>query len=122
MERADKTWPDQQRCGAPGTASANSLRRPVIARRECAFTLIPRSPWRRERSSCHSPRSHRGELPYTLALCLAILVVVTLANLRGTLDAGRLFALPTYGFVASFLLILMIGVYKATVAGGTPHP
>jgi len=64
------------------------------------------------------PALHR----YTLALCLAILIVVALANLRGTLDAGRLFALPTYVFVASFLLVLAIGAYQAIVSGGAPHP
>ena len=56
--------------------------------------------------------------PYTLWLCLAILVLVTMLNLRGTLDAGRAWALPTYLFVASFTLILAVGVYKAMTSGG----
>src|SRR3546814_3316646 len=30
--------------------------------------------------------------PYTLPLCLGILMLITIANLRGTPDAGRLFA------------------------------
>lgn len=60
--------------------------------------------------------------PYTLTLCLAILVLVTIMNLRGTMDAGRAWALPTYLFVASFLLIITIGIYKAFAAGGEPHP
>ncbi len=60
--------------------------------------------------------------PYMLALCLATLVMVALTNLRGTLDAGRLFALPTYVFVASFLLVLAIGAYKTIASGGAPHP
>lgn len=34
--------------------------------------------------------------PHTLALCLAVLVLVTVVNLRGTPDAGAVFALPTY--------------------------
>ncbi|PBC06938.1 APC family permease [Mesorhizobium sp. WSM3859] len=59
---------------------------------------------------------------YTLWLCLGILLLVTVVNLRGTLDAGRLFALPTYLFVASFLAILAIGVWKAALAGGQPSP
>jgi amino acid transporter len=58
--------------------------------------------------------------PYTLELCLGILALVTIVNLRGTLDAGRLFALPTYLFVASFLGIMVIGLYKALIAGGHP--
>ncbi|RWL50305.1 MAG: APC family permease [Mesorhizobium sp.] len=60
--------------------------------------------------------------PYTLWLCLGILLLVTVVNLRGTLDAGRLFALPTYLLVASFLAILAIGVWKASLSGGQPSP
>src|SRR5689334_5878504 len=60
--------------------------------------------------------------PYTLWLCLAILLLVAVLNLRGTLDAGRAWALPTYLFVASFMLILGIGVFKAVTSGGHPEP
>lgn len=59
---------------------------------------------------------------YTLPLCLAILVLVTLVNLRGTLDAGRLFAFPTYLFVASFALVLSLGLSRAIASGGHPVP
>src|SRR5438270_1034774 len=47
----------------------------------------------------------------TLPLCLGTLLFITIVNLRGTLDAGRLFALPTYLFVASFALILGLGLF-----------
>jgi amino acid transporter len=60
--------------------------------------------------------------PYILSLCLGVLLVITLVNLRGTLDAGRLFALPTYLFVASFAAIIGIGAYRAILAGGHPQP
>jgi amino acid transporter len=59
--------------------------------------------------------------PYILPLCLGILLLITLVNLRGTLDAGRAFALPTYAFVASFAVILAIGIGKAALAGGHPQ-
>jgi len=59
---------------------------------------------------------------YILPLCLGILVLITLVNLRGTLDAGRLFALPTYLFVASFLIVLAIGAWKTLGASGAPAP
>jgi hypothetical protein len=42
-------------------------------------------------------------------------------NLRGTLDAGRLFAAPTYVFVGSFALILGVGVFEAVTSGGHPR-
>jgi amino acid transporter len=59
---------------------------------------------------------------YTLWLCLGILALITIMNLRGTLDAGRLFAVPTYIFVASFLLLLAMGVYKTIASGGQAEP
>jgi len=58
--------------------------------------------------------------PHILSLCLGILALVTVANLRGTLDAGRLFALPTYLFVASFAVILGVGTWHL-LAGDAPR-
>jgi amino acid transporter len=63
-----------------------------------------------------------GLHPYILALCLSVLALVTIVNLRGTPDAGRAWALPTYLFVASFMSILAIGIYKAVMAGGQLEP
>lgn len=59
---------------------------------------------------------------YTLPLCLGILALLTFANLRGTADAGRLFALPTYLFIACFMLVLGLGVHAVVVSGGHPQP
>jgi amino acid transporter len=59
---------------------------------------------------------------YTLPLCLGILIILTLVNLRGTGDAGRLFAIPTYLFVGCFLAVLAIGGYAAIASGGHPQP
>jgi amino acid transporter len=60
--------------------------------------------------------------PYTLPLCLGILVLLTFVNLRGTMDAGRVFALPTYLFIACFMMVLALGVYAAMTSGGHPQP
>jgi amino acid transporter len=60
--------------------------------------------------------------PYTLPLCLGILVLLTLVNLRGTMDSGRLFALPTYLFVGCFMSVLLIGAYAIMTSGGHPQP
>lgn len=59
--------------------------------------------------------------PHMLALCLVTLLLITITNLRGTLDAGRLFAFPTYLFVASFTLILAKGVIATLATGGHPR-
>jgi amino acid transporter len=60
--------------------------------------------------------------PYTLSLCLAILVLITLVNLRGVRESGLAFVVPTYLFVVSMLLVLVIGTVKALLAGGRPEP
>ncbi|HEY0180071.1 MAG TPA: APC family permease [Dokdonella sp.] len=57
---------------------------------------------------------------HTLALCLGVLALLTLTNLRGTQESGRLFALPTYTFIASFVAIVVIGTARALAAGGHP--
>jgi amino acid transporter len=60
--------------------------------------------------------------PYTLPLCLFILAALTLLNLRGTREAGMAWSVPTYAFVASFVLILAWGLVQSLAAGGHPHP
>ena len=63
-----------------------------------------------------------GLQPYTLALCLGILALVTLVNLRGTRESGVLLAVPTYTFVATLGFILAYGLWQAWRQAGHPHP
>lgn len=60
--------------------------------------------------------------PYTLALCLAILALLTLINMRGVRDAGIAFLIPTYLFVITLLIVIAVGLGKTAMAGGNPHP
>ncbi|HZB93988.1 MAG TPA: APC family permease [Stellaceae bacterium] len=60
--------------------------------------------------------------PHTLALCLATLLAITFANLRGLPESGRIFAVPSYAFIASFLGLVTLGAVKAIAAGGHPTP
>jgi amino acid transporter len=59
---------------------------------------------------------------YTLPLCLAILAALTLANLRGTKEAGWAVAGPTYLFVGSLGTVLTVGVARTIANGGHPQP
>src|SRR5580700_11464666 len=52
-------------------------------------------------------------LPHTLSLCLLILAMITLINLRGVRESGAAFMLPTYLFIVSLLGVLAIGVVKS---------
>ena len=60
--------------------------------------------------------------PHTLPICLAILVIITVINLRGVREAGIVFMVPTYLFVGSLLVMLAIGFAKILLSGGHPVP
>ena len=60
--------------------------------------------------------------PHTLALCLGILVVLTLINLRGVREAGLAFMAPTYIFVACLGGVIVVGLFESIVHGGHPIP
>ncbi|HEX4794307.1 MAG TPA: APC family permease [Humisphaera sp.] len=59
---------------------------------------------------------------YMLPLCLGVLAIITLMNLRGTGEAGLAFAIPTYLFIATMLGVVCIGAWHAMRAGGHPRP
>src|SRR5262249_47494237 len=60
--------------------------------------------------------------PYTLPLCLAILALITVVNLRGVRESGLAFVVPTYLFIVTLLAVIAIGTVKAVLAGGRPEP
>jgi amino acid transporter len=61
-------------------------------------------------------------LPHTLLICLVILLLITLVNLRGVRETGAVFIIPTYIFIGSLLITLIIGAVKTFAAGGHPLP
>lgn len=61
-------------------------------------------------------------LPHTVFLCLAILVVITIVNLRGVKDAGTAFLVPTYLFVGCLIVMIVGGIIRTLLGGGHPVP
>jgi amino acid transporter len=59
-------------------------------------------------------------LPYTLPLCLLILLFLTVVNLRGLRESGIAFMLPTYTFVATLGITVVVGLARAAATGGHP--
>jgi len=59
---------------------------------------------------------------HTSAICLGILVLITLINLRGMRDTGVVFMAPTYLFVGTLLATSLVGLIKTFVSGGHPVP
>src|SRR4051794_10586290 len=59
---------------------------------------------------------------YILPLCLGILAMISLLNLRGTGEAGLVFGIPTYLLIGSLGATLGYGVLKVISSGGHPAP
>jgi amino acid transporter len=55
--------------------------------------------------------------PYRVVISVVFIVIITMGNLRGVRESGRLFAVPTYFFI--LMMTLMIGVGIAKMVGGT---
>jgi amino acid transporter len=60
--------------------------------------------------------------PHTVALCVGILVVITILNLRGVREAGVAFMVPTYLFVGTLLITIVGGLVRVALGGGHPIP
>ena len=60
--------------------------------------------------------------PRTLELCLGVLVILTIINMRGVHDTGVAFMIPTYLFTGTLLIVIAVGVFEALRAGGHPSP
>lgn len=59
---------------------------------------------------------------HMLALCLVLLGLITLVNLRGVRTAGMLFMAPTYLFVGCLGTTFLVGLVKLISSGGHPAP
>ncbi|KOT65384.1 DNA-binding protein [Streptomyces rimosus subsp. rimosus] len=54
------------------------------------------------------------------SLCaIAMIVLLTLMNLRGVKESGKLFAIPTYIFVAGVFIMIIWGVVRGVIMGDT---
>ncbi|QSQ23512.1 APC family permease [Pyxidicoccus parkwayensis] len=64
------------------------------------------------------PRLH----PYTLELCLGLLALLTLVNLRGVREAGAAFLAPTWLFVLVLVVVILVGAGRVLTSTGPPQP
>ncbi len=60
-------------------------------------------------------------LPQRVLISVAVVLVLTTANLRGIRESGRVFAVPTYVYLVSMLGLLLYGLWRAG-AGDLPAP
>jgi amino acid transporter len=57
-------------------------------------------------------------VPWDVVLGVSTIGFILIINLRGVRESGTIFALPTYLFVVSFLIMIVIGVVFAITQGG----
>lgn len=55
--------------------------------------------------------------PYRVSLGILCIGLITLANLRGVKESGRIFAIPTYLFIASFATMIVVGLVQHFLSG-----
>ena len=72
-----------------------------------------------------------GQLdPYIVIIDVALVVLITIVNLRGVRESGSIFSIPTYFFIFSALALIAVGLFKGYVLNhqpfmttfGTPGP
>ncbi|MCA9913771.1 MAG: APC family permease, partial [Anaerolineae bacterium] len=54
----------------------------------------------------------QGLLPYKVEIAVAVIILMTIVNLRGVKESGRIFAVPTYFFLSTMFLTLGIGFFR----------
>jgi amino acid transporter len=58
--------------------------------------------------------------PYKLEITVGVVLVMAFGNLRGLKEAGRAFAVPTYLFAGSVILMIVVGLIREIM--GNLHP
>lgn len=59
-------------------------------------------------------------IDYRVELCLLLIAIITLANLRGIKESGRIFAIPTYIYIVILTILVGYGLYE-TYFGSLGH-
>jgi amino acid transporter len=58
--------------------------------------------------------------PHTLMLCLIVLAILALVNMRGVKDTGAAFIIPTFLFVGTLMITILVGAFHVFKTGGHP--
>ena len=59
-------------------------------------------------------------LPYRVEIAISVIFFMTIVNLRGVKESGRFFAIPTYFFLTTMFLTLIVGGIRA-LSGSLPQ-
>ena len=53
--------------------------------------------------------------PYKLEICVGVVLLMCYGNLRGIKEAGKAFAIPTYLFAGSVILMIVVGLIREVI-------
>jgi amino acid transporter len=59
--------------------------------------------------------------PYRVVISVGFIVLITMGNLRGVRESGRLFAVPTYFFILMMALLIGTGMFKLLTGSLPSH-
>jgi amino acid transporter len=55
-------------------------------------------------------------------MSLVFVALLMVGNLRGIRESGRIFAVPTYFFIVSVMVLVMVGAWRVITGGASPLP
>jgi len=58
--------------------------------------------------------------PYKLEICVGVVLLMCYGNLRGIKEAGKAFAVPTYLFAGSVILMIVVGLIREIIGNLNP--
>lgn len=61
-------------------------------------------------------------LPHRVSLCILFIALMTYINLRGVRESGLVFAPPTYGFILTFAILILVGLVRGFAGDIEPAP
>ncbi len=59
-------------------------------------------------------------IPIIVSIDVVLVLLIMMVNLRGVRESGSIFAIPTYIFIASALLLIGVGIFKAFILQHNP--
>jgi amino acid transporter len=62
-----------------------------------------------------------GLFPFRVEIAVAVIVFMTIINLRGVKESGTIFSIPTYFFLGIMGVTLLVGLYRQLFGGGLPQ-
>ena len=57
--------------------------------------------------------------PYSVPICVAIVLLIMVGNLRGIRESARIFGIPTYAFIVGMLSMIILGLFRI-ITGNVP--